>query len=107
MADYRSYPSHQTPWSSTSSYLACPQITTEFRGYAWNCLHRAVLNLWPSSKDWIMLHAPADMDANGSSREGNIEVSDYAAILDPYNSRNHSTLERVGFSSTSPSSGFI
>lgn len=103
MADYHSYASLQAPyrrWSSTLSELALPPIVTDFNWDFEDTLYDAVGHLWPDLRGWIMLQAPTDIDANGSSRADNIEASDYAAIIDPDSSQRHSTLERVGFSST-------
>ncbi|KAH9971631.1 hypothetical protein BJV74DRAFT_889347 [Russula compacta] len=101
MAEYPSHASLQAPyrrWSSTLSELAPPPIVTDFNWDTGYTLYRAVGHLWPDLQGWIMLQAPTDMDANGSSQADSIEASDYAAIIDPDSSQRHSTLERVGFS---------
>lgn len=67
------------------------------RSAKWSTLSRAVHNVWPDVRDWIMRYKPADHDIDWFNGRGDIGFGDDGYIEDPDIATKHSSLERVGF----------
>ena len=67
------------------------------RSSIWDSLSRAVRNVWPDQRNWIMRHAPSDVDLDWFTRTGRIGFDEDWCIADENIATKDSGLERPGF----------